>query len=76
MQAEEKSQGVNKEMQELCRGVLDQVIPRLLRRLETGAARCSLDLFMAIYGPGIHPGTLTQKCQSFMMQLPCVLIMK
>ncbi|TVY87259.1 Ketosamine-3-kinase [Lachnellula willkommii] len=36
MRAEEKSQGVDEEMQELCRGVLDKVIPRLLRPLETG----------------------------------------
>ncbi|PQE15600.1 Fructosamine Ketosamine-3-kinase protein [Rutstroemia sp. NJR-2017a BBW] len=36
MHAEEKSQGVDKEMQELCQGVLDKVIPRLLRPLETG----------------------------------------
>ncbi|ESZ91086.1 hypothetical protein SBOR_8519 [Sclerotinia borealis F-4128] len=35
MYAEEKSQGVDKEMQELCQGILDKVIPRLLRPLET-----------------------------------------
>lgn len=36
MHAEEKSQGVDEEMRELCQGVLDKVIPRLLRPLETG----------------------------------------
>ncbi|PMD62260.1 uncharacterized protein K444DRAFT_610362 [Hyaloscypha bicolor E] len=39
MQAEEKSQGVDEEMQELCQGILDKVIPRLLRPLETGGRR-------------------------------------
>lgn len=34
--AEEKSQGPDKEMQRLCQGVFDKVIPRLLRPLETG----------------------------------------
>ncbi|KAL2036369.1 hypothetical protein N7G274_010916 [Stereocaulon virgatum] len=36
MLAEEKSQGSDEEMQQLCQGVLDKVIPRLLRPLETG----------------------------------------
>ena len=36
MHAEETSQGEDKEMQELCQGILDKVIPRLLRPLETG----------------------------------------
>jgi protein-ribulosamine 3-kinase len=36
MHAEEKSQGVDEEMQELCQGILNKVIPRLLRPLETG----------------------------------------
>ena len=31
-----KSQGADEEMQQLCQGVLDKVIPRLLRPLETG----------------------------------------
>ncbi|TVY48641.1 Fructosamine-3-kinase [Lachnellula occidentalis] len=39
MHAEEQSQGVDGEMQELCRGILDTVIPRLLRPLETGGRR-------------------------------------
>ncbi|KAK9419870.1 putative protein-ribulosamine 3-kinase [Seiridium unicorne] len=34
--AEEKSQGPDDEMQELCQGLFDKVIPRLLRPLETG----------------------------------------
>jgi fructosamine-3-kinase len=33
---EEKSQGVDDEMRELCQGIFDKVIPRLLRPLETG----------------------------------------
>lgn len=36
MHAKEKSQGVDQEMRELCQGVLDKVIPRFLRPLETG----------------------------------------
>lgn len=36
MLSEEKSQGSDDEMQQLCQGVLDKVIPRLLRPLETG----------------------------------------
>ncbi|XMA18953.1 hypothetical protein WAI453_011744 [Rhynchosporium graminicola] len=36
MYAEETSQGFDEEMQTLCQGILDQVIPRLLRPLETG----------------------------------------
>ena len=36
MLAEEKSQGPDDEMQQLCQGVLEKVIPRLLRPLETG----------------------------------------
>lgn len=36
MLAEEKSQGPDEEMQQLCQSVLDKVIPRLLRPLETG----------------------------------------
>jgi protein-ribulosamine 3-kinase len=38
MDAEEKSQGVDKEMRELCQSILDKAIPRLLRPLETGGA--------------------------------------
>jgi protein-ribulosamine 3-kinase len=34
--AEEKSQGPDREMEELCQGIFDKVIPRLLRPLETG----------------------------------------
>lgn len=34
--AEEKSQGPDEEMQQLCQGVLEKVVPRLLRPLETG----------------------------------------
>ncbi|KAM0806774.1 putative protein-ribulosamine 3-kinase [Seiridium cardinale] len=34
--AEEKSQGPDDEMRELCQGLFDKVIPRLLRPLETG----------------------------------------
>ena len=34
--AEEVSQGADPEMQELCQGIFDIVIPRLLRPLETG----------------------------------------
>lgn len=34
--AEEKSQGPDEEMQELCQAIFDKVIPRLLRPLETG----------------------------------------
>ncbi|KAK6077787.1 hypothetical protein SCUP234_06545 [Seiridium cupressi] len=34
--AEEKSQGPDNEMRELCQGLFDKVIPRLLRPLETG----------------------------------------
>ncbi|TGO44378.1 hypothetical protein BCON_0531g00010 [Botryotinia convoluta] len=34
--AEEKSEGIDKEMQELCQGILEKVISRLLRPLETG----------------------------------------
>ncbi|KAF7867445.1 uncharacterized protein EAF02_009636 [Botrytis sinoallii] len=33
---QEKSQGIDKERQELCQGILEKVIPRLLRPLETG----------------------------------------
>ena len=36
MLAEEKSQGPDEEMEQLCHGVLEVVIPRLLRPLETG----------------------------------------
>ncbi|KAJ5519085.1 hypothetical protein N7453_001507 [Penicillium expansum] len=36
MQAEEKSQGPDEEMRQLCNGIFDKVIPRLLRPLETG----------------------------------------
>ena len=36
MHAEEKSQGVDPEMQQICQALLDKVIPRLLRPLETG----------------------------------------
>ncbi|OQE05100.1 hypothetical protein PENVUL_c027G07651 [Penicillium vulpinum] len=36
VQAEEKSQGPDEEMRELCNGIFDKVIPRLLRPLETG----------------------------------------
>lgn len=36
MHAEEKSQGSDAEMQQLCQGIFDKVIPRLLRPMETG----------------------------------------
>ena len=36
MQNEEKSQGEDPEMQELCKEILTKVVPRLLRPLETG----------------------------------------
>lgn len=36
MFAEEKYQGVDEKMRELCQGVLDKVLPHLLRPLETG----------------------------------------
>lgn len=36
MLAEEKAQGADEEMQQLCQGMLSKVIPRLLRPLETG----------------------------------------
>lgn len=35
-EAEEKSQGSDPEVQELCRQILSKVVPRLLRPLETG----------------------------------------
>ena len=34
--AEEQSQGPDEEMQQLCQGIFDKVIPRLLRPMETG----------------------------------------
>lgn len=36
MANEEKSQGVDPEMQQLCRATLEKVVPRLIRPLETG----------------------------------------
>lgn len=36
---EEKSQGPDREMQELCQGIFDKVIPRLLRPMETNGRR-------------------------------------
>lgn len=37
--AEEKSQGPDEEVQQLCQDIFDKVIPRLLRPLETGGRR-------------------------------------
>ncbi len=39
MMAEERSQGPDPEMQELCQSILKKVIPRLLRPLETGGRK-------------------------------------
>jgi protein-ribulosamine 3-kinase len=52
MDAEEKSQGVDKEMRELCQSILDKVIPRLLRPLETGGRQKQPRLIHGELWPG------------------------
>ena len=65
--AEEKSQGPDEEMQQLCEGVFDKVMPRLLRRWKRGADKSNLVLYTVISGLVMRQLMSKPTCQSSTM---------
>lgn len=73
MHADEKFQGVDEEMQELCQGILDKIIPRWLRPLETGGRQVQLHLILSDIWADNASWNIDTNMPYTMMQLFCML---
>lgn len=71
MDNEQESQGSDREMQELCQAILDKVVPRLLRPLETGGRSIQPCLIHGDIWDGNVSSSKDNK-QSFIFDATCI----